>query len=184
VNTNLDLFFLLSYLRLNYSRLLLSCSGIAGSPAELGVDNTNTWHVPVDAQNDAFPSLEDYFANPLATKGGFRGIPAFITFPGVKDKEWSQAHPDRTSCQMLMMAEHKWFAEMQQAAAAAQSSVGGGAPQRSEAYLALKEQWKQSALEILFIPYIHVCRCTFLRGMLIGMCASYYCQRTYNASLL
>jgi hypothetical protein len=42
---------------------------------------------------------------------------------------------------------------MQQAAAAAQSSVGGGAPQRSEAYLALKEQWKQSALEILFMYF-------------------------------
>jgi hypothetical protein len=57
--------------------------GIAGSPAELGVDNTNTWHVPVDAHGDAFPSLEEYFAHPLATKGGFRGIPAFITFPGM-----------------------------------------------------------------------------------------------------
>jgi hypothetical protein len=56
--------------------------GIAGSPAELGVDNTNTWHVPVDAHGDGFPSLEEYFAHPLATKGGFRGIPAFITFPG------------------------------------------------------------------------------------------------------
>jgi hypothetical protein len=56
--------------------------GIAGSPAELGVDNTNTWHVPVDAHGDAFPSLEEYFAHPLAAKGGFRGIPAFITFPG------------------------------------------------------------------------------------------------------
>jgi hypothetical protein len=144
-------------------------AGIAGSPAELGVDNTNTWHIPVDAQNDAFPALEDYFANPLATKGGFKGIPAFITFPGVKDKEWSKAHPDRTSCQMLMMAEHKWFAEIQQAAA---QSSAGGAPQRTEAYLALKEQWKQSALEILFMYFPKVLLSFIYSLIWVGDCCN------------
>ena len=132
--------------------------GISGSPAELGVDNTNTWHVPVDSNDDAFPSLDDYFRNPLAVKGGFKGIPAFITFPGVKDKEWSKAHPGKTSCQMLMMAEHKWFAE-----AAARSPAGKktatGAPERSAEYEALKAEWKERALEILFLYYPKVREC-------------------------
>jgi len=136
----------------DWCSLLLSRTGISGSPAELGVDNTNTWHVPVDSHDDAFPSLDDYFRNPLGVKGGFKGIPAFITFPGVKDKEWSKAHPGKTSCQMLMMAEHKWFAE-----AAARSPAGKktatGAPERSAEYEALKAEWKGRALEILFLYY-------------------------------
>lgn len=79
------------------------------------------------------------------------------TRPGVKDKEWSRTHPNKTSCQMLMMAEHKWFTE----AAARQAAVAakaGGVPDRSEAYAALKEQWKQAALEILFMYFPKVCK--------------------------
>lgn len=156
--------------------------GISGSPAELGVTNTNTWHIPLDAQNDAFPALEEYFSNPLGTKGGFKGIPAFITFPGVKDKEWSKAHPDKTSCQMLMMAEHQWFRdaaarllqlsqqeerEAEREAASAQQGAGsagrtgrtGNAPVRTAAYEALKEEWKARALEILFMYFPKV-RCS------------------------
>ena len=123
------------------------------------MDNTNTWHVPVDSNDDAFPSLDDYFRNPLGVKGGFKGIPAFITFPGVKDKEWSKAHPNKTSCQMLMMAEHKWFAEA--AALGPQGKkTATGAPERSAEYEALKAEWKERALEILFLYYPKV-RCTF-----------------------
>ncbi len=115
------------------------------------MDNTNTWHVPVDSHDDAFPSLEDYFRNPLKVKGGFKGIPAFITFPGVKDKEWSMAHPNKTSCQMLMMAEHAWFAEA--AAMTAGKLTAKGTPERSAEYEALKAEWRDRALEILFLYY-------------------------------
>jgi len=134
------------FLFINYNQ-----TGLAGSPAELGVDNTNTWHVPVDSHDDAFPSLEDYFRNPLKVKGGFKGIPAFITFPGVKDKEWSVAHPNKTSCQMLMMAEHAWFAEA--AAMTAGKLTAKGTPERSAEYEALKAEWRDRALEILFLYY-------------------------------
>lgn len=138
--------------------------------------NTNTWHIPVDAQNDAFPALEEYFADPLGTKGGFKGIPAFITFPGVKDKEWSKSHPGKTSCQMLMMAEHQWFRdaadrlhqEAQQAQGASKGSAKqGGAPVRSAAYEALKAEWKDRALEILFMYFPKVCNCGNCAALLL-----------------
>jgi hypothetical protein len=70
---------------------------------------------------------------------------------GVKDKEWSRTHPNKTSCQMLMMAEHSWFQEA--TAVEADYRVGGPTPERTAAYAKLKEQWKESALEILFLYF-------------------------------
>eukprot|EP00600_Ochromonadales_sp_CCMP1393_P012802 CAMPEP_0175004802 /NCGR_PEP_ID=MMETSP0005-20121125/4964_1 /TAXON_ID=420556 /ORGANISM="Ochromonas sp., Strain CCMP1393" /LENGTH=368 /DNA_ID=CAMNT_0016259985 /DNA_START=31 /DNA_END=1137 /DNA_ORIENTATION=+ len=117
--------------------------GIAASPAMLDIDCTNSWHIPVDADFDGFPALEKYFEDPLAVTGGTaQGIPAFITFPGIKDKEWSAKNPNKTSCQILMMAEHKWFEKFAVSASADSTS--------SEAqYEALKEQWRQRALQLL-----------------------------------
>ena len=124
----------------------------------------------MDAEGDAFPCLDRYFSDPLGlgTKTGtdmshhHHGMPAFITFPGVKDKEWAQRHPGKVSCQMLMMADHRWFRDCDNATAATASASAvenkqalqaNGTPARSAAYLALKEEWKSRALEILYMYY-------------------------------
>jgi hypothetical protein len=52
---------------------------------------------------------------------------------------------------MLMMAEHSWFQEA--TAVEADYRVGGPTPERTAAYAKLKEQWKESALEILFLYF-------------------------------
>jgi hypothetical protein len=117
----------------------------------------------VNADGDAFPPLEAYFADPLNAPGGFRGIPAFITFPSVKDKEWSKTHPNKVCCQMLMMAEHQWFRDQIGDSSTSQEEAelallkgpafGAAAPARSARYTALKEQWKNAALEIFYLYY-------------------------------
>ena len=55
--------------------------GIRASAGEIGATNTNTWHIPVDEDGDAFPPLEKYFKSPLDPDND---IPAFITFPSLK----------------------------------------------------------------------------------------------------
>jgi all-trans-retinol 13,14-reductase len=55
--------------------------GIAASPSAIGATNTNTWHIPVDSEGDAFPPLAKYFEDPL---GDDSELPAFITFPSLK----------------------------------------------------------------------------------------------------
>jgi hypothetical protein len=75
----------------------------------------------------------------------------YVSVTGVKDKEWSRTHPNKTSCQMLMMAEHSWFQEA--TTVEADYRVGGPTPERTAAYAKLKEQWKESALEILFLYF-------------------------------
>ena len=54
---------------------------------EIGATNTNTWHIPVNDQGDAFGPLNDYFENPLKTQDQ---LPAFITFPSIKDQNFNK----------------------------------------------------------------------------------------------
>ena len=39
--------------------------GVAATPEEIGVTNTNTWHIPIDGEGDAFVPLEKFFSDPL-----------------------------------------------------------------------------------------------------------------------
>ena len=55
--------------------------GISASAEVIGATNTNTWHIPVDEDGDAFPPLEKFFNSPLERD---TEIPVFITFPSLK----------------------------------------------------------------------------------------------------
>ena len=81
--------------------------GIDSSPEAIGVTNTNTWHVPIDDQNDIFPPLRQSFELPLDSKP--KEISAFITFPSMKDRKYKEANPNRVSCQMLVMMNYDLF---------------------------------------------------------------------------
>lgn len=86
--------------------------GINASASAIGAYcNSNTWHIPVDAQGDAFACISKYFEDPLHPD---TEIPVFITFPSLKDKQWSAKHPNSTSCQILVMANYDWFSEFKQ----------------------------------------------------------------------
>lgn len=113
--------------------------GIKANPEEIGVTNTNIWHIPVDKDGDSFSVLEQYFDDPL---GNSDVIPAFITFPSMKDQEWSAKHPNCVSCQMLLMAEYEWFGKLR----------GPSADTREANYIAVKDVWRQRCIDI-FLKY-------------------------------
>jgi len=114
--------------------------GILASPAEIGVTNTNVWHIPIDKDGDCFTVLDEYFSNPLDDSKDV--IPAFITFPSVKDQDYSFHHPNRVSCQMLLMVEYDWF----------QKYKGSSPSQRKADYDSYKNLWRQRCLKI-FLKY-------------------------------
>jgi all-trans-retinol 13,14-reductase len=124
-------------------------------PEALGIHNLNTWHIPVDASGDLFPKMKTYFADPLGDREtGFLNIPAFITFPSLKDKAWAKAHPGKLSCQMLMMADYSWFEPLQreinEAVSARDEKRWAAAVEQLEQ---LKEQWKHRARQILLLYF-------------------------------
>jgi phytoene dehydrogenase-like protein len=123
-------------------------------PEALGIHNSNTWHIPVDASGDLFPKMKEYFSNPLGDReSGYLNIPTFITFPSLKDKAWSKAHPGKLSCQMLMMADYCWFEpfqwEINEAVSARDEKRWAVAVEKLEQ---LKEEWKHRARQV-FLHY-------------------------------
>lgn len=102
---------------------------------------------------DAFPPMKSFFHDPL--RGEAQSVPAFITFPSVKDKTWETAHPTKTCCQMLMMAEFGWFEKYQSAAARvhllrSKDTNARVVPEEvMTEYEALKERWAARAVAIL-----------------------------------
>eukprot|EP00602_Paraphysomonas_sp_CaronLab_P009590 CAMPEP_0185019196 /NCGR_PEP_ID=MMETSP1103-20130426/1822_1 /TAXON_ID=36769 /ORGANISM="Paraphysomonas bandaiensis, Strain Caron Lab Isolate" /LENGTH=629 /DNA_ID=CAMNT_0027549385 /DNA_START=109 /DNA_END=1998 /DNA_ORIENTATION=- len=118
--------------------------GINGSPEELDIFNTNTWHIPTDASDDAFVPMRAYFESPLGDENtGYLGIPTFITFPSVKDKEWSSSHPGRVSCQMLMMADYSWFERFAH-------DMKSNRDHAVQEYENIKRAWARRAEQMLF----------------------------------
>ncbi len=113
--------------------------GINANPSEVGITNTNTWHIPVDDDNDAFPMINKYFEDPL---GDDVIIPAFITFPSVKENNSSSSN--KISCQMLLMANYEWFEKYKVSADDTKNRIDG--------YEEIKQKWKQKALAI-FLKY-------------------------------
>lgn len=125
--------------------------GLNCSAEVIGATKANTWHIPVDAQGDAFPMMESYFQNPLQENGP---VPAFITFPSLKDVSYHQSG-SKTSCQMLLMAEYDWFQEFSpnnDQSVAEHGYVMDITERRLAGYNARKEQWKERCVNI-FLRY-------------------------------
>ena len=58
---------ILNTLPVKQSSSFVMCNiGINAPASEIGVTNTNTWHIPVDENNDAFPIIKAYFKDPMA----------------------------------------------------------------------------------------------------------------------
>jgi hypothetical protein len=136
-------------------------------PEEVGITNTNTWHIPIDSSGDAFAPMRAFFCSPLggSVQDGFADIPTFITFPSLKDKAWSADHPGKISCQMLIMAEFEWFEEMgrgmKECAAKGDSE---GLARWTSLYEAQKEEWKRRAVQLLCHYYPKV----------LSICSDFY----------
>ena len=148
------------------------CVGICGvDPSEVGITNTNTWHIPIDEAGDAFGPMRDFFSSPLAgtSQDGFLRTPTFITFPSLKDKQWSASHPHKISCQMLVMAEYGWFEEFARGMSeCAERGDAAGLEEWVGRYNARKEEWRQRAVQLLchYYPKVMPILSWGRRGML------------------
>jgi len=114
--------------------------GIAASALDIDVTNTNTWHIPIQNDGDCFNPIETFFDAPL---GQNSRIPAFITFPSMKDKEWSLKHPGKVSCQMLIMSDYSWFEEFK---------GKNDDNERLDGYKEIKDKWLEKCIDI-FLQY-------------------------------
>lgn len=104
--------------------------------------------------------MKDFFDDPLAVCAD--AVPAFITFPSLKDLTWQRKHPTKVCCQMLMMAEYEWFEQYATAQRLASSSKTKNNLNTAEQamlteYHALKGQWAARATQILLKYYPKVC---------------------------
>ena len=109
---------------------------------EIDATNTNTWHIPTNEDGDAFEPLARFFHEPLVGSA-VKNMPVFITFPSLKDQEWSVKHPGKTSCQMLVMAEYSWF----------ESFRGQTDKDRVAGYEELKKIWVDRCLEVFYVYF-------------------------------
>jgi len=134
--------------------------GIAAAAEEIDATNTNTWHIPTNHDGDSFEALTTFFDDPLGGDALDR-MPVFITFPSLKDKNWSSKHPGKTSCQMLVMAEYQWF----------KAFKGDTDKDRLQGYEELKQRWLSRCLEVFYfyfpkcrgkVSVLHILFCSFV----------------------
>lgn len=117
--------------------------GINCAAEVIGATKANTWHIPLTNNGDIFKPMEDFFADPL---GENSPIPAFITFPSLKDTAF--AKKDKTSCQMLVLVDYAWFEKYYANANSENINSMEGTDKRNDGYDACKEAWKERCLKI------------------------------------
>ncbi len=114
--------------------------GLRGTAKELGLTCTNLWYHPTREDGDMFGAVEDFMADPL-TSGHDPMV--MITFPSIKDREGAKKFGDKTTCQILCMAEHAWFEQY-----AEQQTR-----KRGSDYKALKREWGERLVKVLLRFY-------------------------------
>eukprot|EP00466_Bigelowiella_natans_P017217 jgi/Bigna1/90562/estExt_fgenesh1_pg.C_730053 len=112
--------------------------GIKASAEELKLRNINVWYHPAHPETkDIIEPLKKFYENPLESDA-----PAMITFPSIK--EGGSSNP-RTSCQILMIAEWKWFEKF--------AHLSEGERQSNKEYQSLKKKWQEKCLSVLYKFY-------------------------------
>jgi len=105
--------------------------GINGKPSDLGLTCANAFVIPTDKKTgDMFVSFKRHWEDPIKYPDD---MPMFISFPSIKDR--STQHSEKTTCQVLVMAEWKWFEKWH-------NNQSGN---RGQEYLAYKEKWREIA---------------------------------------
>ena len=114
--------------------------GLRGSAEELGLTCTNLWYHPTREGGDMFGAVDDFMTDPMNPD---HDPMVMITFPSIKAREGEQAKRDKTTCQMLCMAEHAWFEEYSDLPTR----------KRGAEYKAAKRAWGERFVELLLRFY-------------------------------
>jgi hypothetical protein len=119
--------------------------GMKGTAAELGVSCANHWYLPMRKGN-MFAAVQEHWKDPL---GDADNIPMMFTWPSLKDRAWVAKHPDRHTCQILVMAETLPYRRFSSGSTDA-------------AYLALKQKWQVWTQFLLHTLHIYFSVTIFL----------------------
>ena len=114
--------------------------GLRGTAEELGLTCTNLWYHPTRKDGDMFGAVDDFMTDP--TNPDHEPM-LMITFPSIKSREGGGTNGDKTTCQMLGMAEHSWFEQY----------ADLPTRKRGAEYKALKKDWGNRFVEILLRFY-------------------------------
>ncbi len=77
--------------------------GLKHDLRELGIKSTNYW---VYGGNDHDRTVKEYLEDPS------KPFPiTYISFPSLKDPEWEQRYPGKSTIEMITLAPFEWFAE-------------------------------------------------------------------------
>jgi all-trans-retinol 13,14-reductase len=106
--------------------------GLKENLRELGIGSTNYWVYP---HNDHDRGVKEYMADPS------RPFPVtYISFPSLKDPEWDERYPGKSTIEMITLAPYEWFAKWEDEQW----------KHRGEEYEAYKEEFAQRLLKELF----------------------------------
>lgn len=89
----------------NSCGFIMANIGLRGTAEELGLSCANLWDHPTREDGDMFGAIDDFMANPTDPE---HDPMIMVTFPSIKDRKGAQTYGDKTTCQILCMAEHAY----------------------------------------------------------------------------
>ncbi|MCF8459271.1 MAG: NAD(P)/FAD-dependent oxidoreductase [Flavobacteriales bacterium] len=106
--------------------------GLKENLRELGIGSTNYWVYP---HNDHDRGVKEYMADPS------KPFPVtYISFPSLKDPEWDERYPGKSTIEMITLAPYEWFAKWEDERW----------KHRGDEYEAYKEKFAQRLLKELY----------------------------------
>ncbi|MCB9185732.1 MAG: NAD(P)/FAD-dependent oxidoreductase [Flavobacteriales bacterium] len=106
--------------------------GLKHNLRELGIGNTNYWVYP---HNDHDRGVKEYLEDPS------KPFPVtYISFPSLKDPEWEDRYPGKSTIEMITLAPYEWFKKWEDERW----------KHRGEDYEAYKEELSQRLLKELY----------------------------------
>jgi all-trans-retinol 13,14-reductase len=124
----------------NSCGFIMANIGLRGTAEELGLTCANLWYHPAREDGDMFSAVEDYMAEP---DDPANDPMVMVTFPSIKDKDGAETYAGKTTCQILGMAEYRWF----------ERYTGRGSRRRGADYKALKAEWGDRLVKLLLRFY-------------------------------
>ena len=124
----------------NSCGFIMANIGLRGTAEELGLTCANLWYHPTREDGDMFAAVDDFMANPTDPD---QDPMIMVTFPSIKDRKGAGTHGEKTTCQILCMAEGAWFAQY----------ADLPTRRRGTEYKDLKKEWGERLVALLLRFY-------------------------------
>jgi len=114
--------------------------GLRGTAEELGLTCANLWYHPTRDDGDMFGAIDDFMSNPTDPS---HDPMIMVTFPSIKARDGTTENGDKTTCQILCLAEHAWFEQY----------ADRPTRKRGAEYKAVKLEWGERLVALLLRFY-------------------------------